>query len=103
MTFEERMERLAERHEALAQTVENAQRDLVAAGSHRGARPRHDAKPDGQASGADGCPTRADPHKQPPARVLDGLLLATDRVLKATGHVVLVAGRYDARISTLEK
>ena len=101
MTFEERMERLAERHEALAQTVEMHNAILL----RLEATEEHDrammqSLTDRQAELTVVQRELMSNHQR---EMLDGLLLATDRVLKATGHVVLVAGRYDARISTLEK
>lgn len=74
MTFEERMDRLVERHEALAQSVEmhNAMLMRIEAGQHE--------------------------HKvaiQHQREMLDGLLQAIDRLLR-------IADRHETRISSLE-
>ncbi len=75
MSFEERMERLVGRHEALAQSVEmhNAMLSRIEALQHE--------------------QTLALPHLR---QMLEGLLLATDRLVQ-------VAGRHEDRISKLER
>ena len=124
MTFEERMERLAERHEALAQTFEmhnaillrleateehdrammqsltNKQADLTAAQDRlTAAQDRLTVTQDRMLATQREQNMTANHQRE----MLDGLLLATDRVLKATDQMVLVAGRHDARLNRLEK
>ena len=89
MSFEERMERLAERHEALAQTVEmhnsmllplesqqEHQREmlegLLAAQREQGILNRHQHE------------------------MLNGVLAATQKVITVTEQLTLVAARHDA-------
>ena len=103
MTFEERMERLAERHEALAQTVEMHNAILLrleATEEHDRAMMQGLTDRQAELTAAQREQTLMSNHQR---EMLDGLLLATDRVLKATDHLVLVTGRHDARISKLEK
>ena len=110
MTFEERMERLAERHEALAQTVEMHNAILLrleATEEHDRAMMQGLTDRQAELTAAQDSLLAAQREQNMTANhqreMLDGLLLATDRVLKATDHMVLVAGRHDARISKLEK
>ena len=117
MTFEERMERLAERHEALAQTVEMHNAILLrleATEEHDRAMMQGLTDRQSELTAAQDRLTATQDRMMATQReqnmtanhqreMLDGLLLATDRVLKATDHMVLVAGRHDARISKLEK
>lgn len=103
MTFEERMERLAERHEALAQTVEMHNAILLrleASEEHDRAMMQGLTDRQAELMAAQREQNLMSNHQR---EMLDGLLLATDRVLKATDHMVLVAGKHDARISKLEK
>ena len=109
MTFEERMERLAERHEALAQTVEMHNAILLrleATEEHDRAMMQSLTDRQAELTAAQDNLLAAQREQNMTAihqrEMLDGLLLATDRVLKATDHMVLVAGRHDARISKLE-
>lgn len=67
MTFEERMNRLAERHEALAQSVEMHNSMLL----------------------------RIEAAQEHQREMLDGLLSATDRLVR-------IADRHETRISKLE-
>lgn len=96
MTFEERMERLAERHEALAQTVEMHNAILL----RLEATEEHDRAMMQSLANKQAEQNLLANHQR---EMLDGLMVATDRVLKATDHMVLVAGRLEARISKLEK
>ena len=74
MTFEERMDRLAERHEALAQSVEMHNAMLLRIESTQG-------------------------HQR---ELLEGLMTATNSLLTATDRLVQIANRHEARISKLE-
>ncbi len=97
------MERLAERHEALAQTVEMHNAILLrleATEEHDRAMMQSLTIKQSELTAAQREQNLMSIHQH---EMLDGLLLATDRVLKATDHLVLVAGRHDARISKLEK
>ena len=110
MTFEERMERLAERHEALAQSVEMHNAILLrleATEEHDRAMMQSLANKQAELAVAQDRMMAIQREQNMMAshqrEMLDGLLLATDRVLKATDHMALVADRHEARISRLEK